>query len=152
RRKRRLGPTVQPGVDGGGVDAGKWLVAGGLYYLAEDVLPLPSGPRRQGRPGRGLAIAGNQPRQCGGGRRVLLRASSAGDGGLILGVEIGRSEFRTKASARPFTHGTYQTVRPCRVTSRCRCGGRGRGMLLITERSPQTVQARAPSFLWMKGG
>src|SRR5262249_26663731 len=96
RLERRLGPTLQRGVDGGGVDAGEWLVAGSLYYLAEDVLPLPTGPRRQGRPIRGLAIAGNQPRQRGGGRRVLRRASSAGDGGLILVVEIRRSEFRTK--------------------------------------------------------
>src|SRR5262249_61822490 len=103
RRERRLGPTLQPGVDGGGVDAGEWLVAGSLYYLAEDVLPLPTGPRRQGRPVRGLAIAGNQPRQhC--GRRVPRRASSAGDGGLIFGLEIRRSKFRANAGASTLAH------------------------------------------------
>src|SRR5262249_34708809 len=101
RRERRLGPTLQPGVDGGGVDAGEWLVAGSVYYLAEDVLPLPTGPRRQGRPVRGLAIAGNQPRQrC--GRRVPRRAGSGGAGGPTLGPEIRRPELGAKADTRAF--------------------------------------------------
>jgi len=32
----------------------------------------------------------------------------------------------------PLPTRTNQTTRPCRVTSRCRCGGRGRGMSVIT--------------------
>ena len=48
----------------------------------------------------------------------------------------------------PLPTRTYQTALPCLVVSRCRCGGRGRGMVSIRGRSPRALQGRS-SRLWM---
>src|SRR6266516_4829427 len=98
-----------------GRDLSERLVSGCLDDMQEDVLALPPSRRRQGRPCRGLAIAGNEPPK--GAERLaldLLWACRTGDGCLVLGAELRRHSPRIRTRG-PLPTRTYQTVLPCRV-------------------------------------
>ena len=66
---------------------------------------------------------------------------------LVFSDEVRGANSARRRMRGPLPTRTYQTVLPCRVVSRCRCGGRGRGIPAITERSPRVLQA-AISGLW----
>ncbi len=73
--------------------------------MQEDVFALPPGRRRQRRPCRGLAIAGNEPPKGAESLALdLLWACRAGDGCLVLGAELRRPELAANTNARPFAN------------------------------------------------
>src|SRR5262249_17924531 len=88
-----------------GRDLGKRLVASGLDEGQEDVLALPPGRRREGCPCGGFPVAGNGPPKGAESPALdALWAPHAGDGGLVLGVELRGAEGGADANARAFAN------------------------------------------------
>jgi hypothetical protein len=88
-----------------GRDLGERLVACRLDHMEEDVFALPPSRPRQGRPCRGLAIAGNEPPK--GAQSLafdLLWACRASDSCLILSAKLWGAKVSPDADARPFAN------------------------------------------------